>query len=88
MAENLRKWKVVCVRWSYMCKEARDHSFPLVEKSNLLQMVESGGCPPPMNIASQFSNYNLNCYSFAGHSGKQLQSMQQTEGNSAAVQNY
>uniref|UniRef100_A0A3Q7EGJ7 Uncharacterized protein n=1 Tax=Solanum lycopersicum TaxID=4081 RepID=A0A3Q7EGJ7_SOLLC len=83
--------------------EARDHSFPLVEQPSLLQMVESGGCPPPMNITSQFpvnnilpqtsivnsgSNYNSNCYSFAGQSGKQLQPMQQTEGNSAGVQNY
>ncbi|XP_059280607.1 uncharacterized protein LOC132034316 isoform X3 [Lycium ferocissimum] len=87
----------------FACQKAHDPSFPLVEKPNLLQMVESGGCPPPMNIASQFtvnnvlthtsiansgSNYNSNCYSFAGHSGKQLQPMQQTEGNSAAVQNY
>ncbi|XP_059280605.1 uncharacterized protein LOC132034316 isoform X1 [Lycium ferocissimum] len=88
---------------NYQQEKAHDPSFPLVEKPNLLQMVESGGCPPPMNIASQFtvnnvlthtsiansgSNYNSNCYSFAGHSGKQLQPMQQTEGNSAAVQNY
>uniref|UniRef100_M1APY5 Uncharacterized protein n=1 Tax=Solanum tuberosum TaxID=4113 RepID=M1APY5_SOLTU len=50
-------------------------------------MVESGGCPPPMNITSQFpvnnvvphtsiansgSNYNSNCYSFAGQSGIRL----------------
>ncbi|KAF3619733.1 putative ethylene-responsive transcription factor-like [Capsicum annuum] len=84
-------------------EKARDHSFLLVEKPNLLQMVESGGCPPPINIASQSpvnnvlthativnkgSNYNSNCFSFAGHSDKQLQPMQQTEGNSAAVQNY
>ncbi|KAK4379974.1 hypothetical protein RND71_001836 [Anisodus tanguticus] len=68
---------------NYQQEKARDHSFPLVEKPNLLQMVESGGCPPPMNIASQFpvnnvlthtsiansgSNYNSNCYSFASHS--------------------
>lgn len=65
-------------------EQARDHSFPLVEQPSLLQMVESGGCPPPMNITSQFpvnnilpqtsivnsgSNYNSNCYSFAGQSG-------------------
>lgn len=88
---------------NYQQEKARDHSFPLVEKPNLLQMVESAGCPPPMNMTSQFSvnnvlthtsiansgsNYNSNCYSFAGHSGKQLQPLQQTEGNSAAVQNY
>ncbi|KAK4737773.1 hypothetical protein R3W88_001470 [Solanum pinnatisectum] len=91
------------IQINYQQEKARDHSFPLVEKPNLLQMVESGGCPPPMNITSQFpvnnviphtsiansgSNYNSNCYSFAGQSGKQLQPMQQTEGNSAAVQNY
>lgn len=88
---------------NYQQEKARDHSFPLVEQPSLLQMVESGGCPPPMNITSQFpvnnilpqtsivnsgSNYNSNCYSFAGQSGKQLQPMQQTEGNSAGVQNY
>ncbi|KAK6803552.1 hypothetical protein RDI58_001336 [Solanum bulbocastanum] len=91
------------IQINYQQEKACDHSFPLVEKPNLLQMVESGGCPPPMNITSQFpvnnvvphtsianngSNYNSNCYSFAGQSGKQLQPMQQTEGNSAAVQNY
>ncbi|KAJ8565954.1 hypothetical protein K7X08_008530 [Anisodus acutangulus] len=87
------------VQINYQQEKAHDHSFPLVEKPNLLQT----GCPPPMNIASQFpvnnvlthtsvansgSNYKLNCYSFASHSGKQLQPMQQTEGNSAAVQNH
>ncbi|KAH0728188.1 hypothetical protein KY284_004053 [Solanum tuberosum] len=91
------------IQINYQQEKARDPSFPLVEKPNLLQMVESGGCPPPMNITSQFpvnnvvphtsiansgNNYNSNCYSFAGQSGKKLQPMQQTEGNSAAVQNY
>ncbi|XP_055818245.1 uncharacterized protein LOC129887248 isoform X2 [Solanum dulcamara] len=91
------------IQINYQQEKARDHSFPLVEKPNLLQMVESGGCPPPMNITSQFpvnnvlthtsiansgSNYKSNCYSFAGHSGKQLEPMQQNEGNRASVQNY
>ncbi|XP_009793329.1 uncharacterized protein LOC107819966 isoform X2 [Nicotiana tabacum] len=87
----------------WLVGQAHEHSLPLVRKPNVLQMVDSGVCPPPMNIASQFpvnniltitsigvtnSNYNSISNSFAGHSGKQLQPKQQAEGNSAVVQNY
>ncbi|XP_016449729.2 uncharacterized protein LOC107774642 isoform X3 [Nicotiana tabacum] len=91
------------IQIDYQQEKAHDHALPLVQKPNVLQMVDSGGYPPPMNIASQFpvinvltitsiavtnSNYNSNSNSFAGHSGKQLQPKQQAEGNSAVVQNY